>query len=230
MCMVTMTDDQVVRTSYMSTTPSVQTVTRGTGHSMQTFAETSETLTISTGRDLGLFVDWGDLAQSPWTKQADLFDRIGQLLNEFVETSVLAQHASWANLGDSAGAIALASTTTITVSATNVDDIIRAVKREIRIFNGQTQMNQNGVGIIWRPADFELLEGFVQALDKTVGLDKSSLIYGETPEEDNAYQPERGVQRLSEKTSIKSPYWRCNSLNIGMTKETYERNSSVKTL
>ena len=160
MCDVTITDTQVIRSSYMSTTPSVQSVTRGTGHSMQTFAETSQTLTISTGRDLGLFVDWGDLAQSPWTKPAELFDRIGALLNEFIESDVLAQHASWtdfdnASIGGASG--------NITVSASNVDEIVRGVKREIREANGQAVMNQNGVGFVWRAADFELLEAFTQA-------------------------------------------------------------------
>ncbi len=160
MCDVTISDTRVISSSYMSTTPSVQTVTRGTGHSMQTFAETAETLTISTGRDLGLFVDWGDLAQSTWTKPAELFDRIGALLNEYVEGAVLARHASFtdfdnASIGGSAG--------NITVSASNIDDIIRGVKREIREANGQAKMNQNGVGFVWRAADFEILEAFVQA-------------------------------------------------------------------
>lgn len=160
MCDVVITDTRVISTSYMSTTPSVQTVTRGTGHSMQTFAETAETLTISTGRDLGLFVDWADLAQSDWTKPAELFNRIGALLNEFIETSVLAQYASWttfdnASIGGAAG--------NITVSASNIDDIIRGIKREIRKASGQALMNEKGVGIVWRPADFEILEAFVQA-------------------------------------------------------------------
>lgn len=160
MCDVMITDTRVISTSYMSTTPSVQTVTRGTGHSMQTFAETAETLTISTGRDLGLFVDWADLSQSNWTKPAELFDRIGALLNEFIESNVLAQYASWttfdnASIGGSAG--------NITVTAANIDDIIRGIKREIREANGQMLMKQNGVGIVWRAADFEILEAFVQA-------------------------------------------------------------------
>jgi hypothetical protein len=163
MCDVTITDTRVISTSYMSTTPSVQTVTRGTGVDLQTFAETAETLTISTGRDLGIFVDWADIAQSPWTKPAELFDRIGALLNEFIEANVLAQHAQWTDFGTlSIGAGGLA-TDQITVSAANIDDIIRGVKREIREANGQMFMNSNGVGFVWRAADFELLEAFVQA-------------------------------------------------------------------
>lgn len=160
MCDVTITDTRVISSSYMSTTPSVQTVTRGTGTALQTFAETAETLTISTGRDLGLVVDHADLYQSDWTKPAELFDRIGALLNEYIESAVLARHASWtdfdnASIGGSAG--------NITVSASNIDDIIRGVKREIREANGQMLMNMNGVGFVWRAADFEILEAFTQA-------------------------------------------------------------------
>lgn len=160
MCDVIITNTRVISSSYMSTTPSVQTVTRGTGVALQTFVETAETLTISTGRDLGVLVDWGDFYQSPWTSKAELFDRIGALLNEYVESAVLARHASWtdfdnASIGGAAG--------NITVSASNIDDIIRGVKREIREANGGMLMKQNGVGFVWRAADFEYLEAFVQA-------------------------------------------------------------------
>lgn len=164
MCDVTVTNTRVISSSYMSTTPSVQTVTRGTGVALQTFAETAETLTISTGRDLGVLVDWGDFYQSPWTKQAELFDRIGSLLNEFIESDVLGRHASWTNMGvgDITGGVAN-DTTAISVSASNVDDIIRGLKRLIRTSNGGSLMKRNGMGIVWRPADFEILEAFVQA-------------------------------------------------------------------
>lgn len=163
MCDVTITDTRAISTSYMNTTPSVQTVTRGTGHAIQLIGETSQTLTISTGRDLGIFVDWADQAQSPWTTGAELFDRIGALLNEFIESNVLAQHTAWTDFGQEALDSNSAGSTQITVSASNVDDIIRAVKREIREANGQMFMNRYGVGFVWRAADFELLEAFVQA-------------------------------------------------------------------
>lgn len=160
MCDVTTTNTRVISSSYMSTTPSTQAVSRGTGTALQAFVETAETLTISTGRDLGVYVDWGDYYQSPWTKKAELFDRIGALLNEYIEGQVLAQHATWtdfdnASIGGSAG--------NITVAASNIDDVIRGVKREIREGNGQMMMNQYGVGFVWRAADFEILEAFVQA-------------------------------------------------------------------
>jgi len=162
MCMVTITDTKLISTSYLSSTPSVQSVTRGTGHDMQVFVETAETLDIATGRDLGLFVDWADLAQSPWTKPAELFDRIGALLNEYIESAVLAQYGSRTDFGTSDIGGGGTSATGITVSASNIDDIIRGVKKTIREANGQSQMNANGVGFVWRPADFEILEAFAQ--------------------------------------------------------------------
>ena len=161
-CKITMTDTRAISTSRMSD-PGITTVTRGTGFIIQDIDEIAETLTISTGRDLALFVDWADLSQSPWTKPMELFDRIGALLNEFIEQDVLAQHGTWANFGTLDINAGGSSDTQITVSASNIDDIIRGVKRVIRVANGQFFMNQNGVFFVWRAADFEILEAFVQA-------------------------------------------------------------------
>ena len=163
MCDVTMTDTRAISSSYQATAFSTLGVTRGTGHVLVVLTETAQTLTISDGRDLGVFVDWADLAQSPWTKPAELFDRIGALLNEYIEAQVLAQHASWTDVGDSAGAVTSGVATQITVSASNIDDIIRGIKRIARVANGGLMLAQRGVGFIWRPGDFEFLEAFVQA-------------------------------------------------------------------
>jgi len=163
MCDVTISDIRVISTSYMSTSPTAATVDRTNDFALQAIVETAETLTISTRRHVPVYVDWGDLAQSPWTKPGEIFDRIGAILNEFIESNVLGQHAQWTDFGGADIGLGGASTDQITVSASNIDDIIRGVKREIREANGQSLMNQNGVGFIWRPADFELLEAFVQA-------------------------------------------------------------------
>ena len=73
------------------------------------------------------------------------------------------KYDSWTDFGLSSIGGGGTSTSAITVDASNIDDIIRGVKREIREGNGQMLMNQNGVGFVWRAADFELLEAFVQA-------------------------------------------------------------------
>lgn len=162
-CDVLYTDSRTVTTGYMSTVPSVQTVTRGTAFNPQDFALTAETLTISTGRDIPIFVDFADLAQTGYNTQMEIAETQGDLLNEYIESAVLGQHALWTDVGDSGGVVTSGVTGAITVDASNVDDIIRGVKRIIRVANGQSAMRQKGVFIVWRPADFELLEAFVQA-------------------------------------------------------------------
>ena len=159
-CSVKLTNTRVVSTSYWSTTPAVQSVTRGTGFAFQDFAETAESLTISTERDLGVYVDFGDLAQSPWTTRNEIYNRIAALLDEFIETNLLAQNASWtdfdnSHIGGGAG--------NITVSAGNIDDIARAIKRRVRKANGHKQLKQYGSFVIGRPEDMEFVEAFAQA-------------------------------------------------------------------
>ena len=83
---------------------------------------------------------------------------MGQLVNERVEALFLAQHAGWTNFGsDGAGGFGLA-TTQITVSVSNIDNIIRAVKRVVTEANGYELAQKHGIAIVWRPEDFEKLE------------------------------------------------------------------------
>src|SRR3990167_9484404 len=162
-CDVIYTDTRTITTSRISTVPTTAAVTRGTVFNPTSIALTDQDLTISTGRDCAVFVDFGDLFQTGYNTQMEIADEQGQLLNEFIESNVLAQHGDWTDVGDSAGTITSGVTAQITVGANNVDDIIRGIKRIIRVANGQAKMRANGVFIIWRPADFELLEAFVQA-------------------------------------------------------------------
>ena len=141
----------------------MQSVTRGTAFAFQDFVETAETLTISTERDLGVYVDFADLAQSPWTTRNEIYNRIAALLDEFIETNLLAQHASWTNFGTSSIGGGGTATDPITISANNIDDIARAMKRIIRKANGHKQMRQYGTFAVVRPEDFEYLEAFAQA-------------------------------------------------------------------
>lgn len=148
----------------MSTVPSVQTATRGTATAAQTYADTNESITISTFLELPMYIDWADLAQSQYHSQMNMAELQALKLGESVEAGVLGDHTNWTDVGDDgSGGIASASTTKLTVTQNNIDDIIRGVKRIIRKANGQDLMARNGVFFVWRPEDFELLEGFVQA-------------------------------------------------------------------
>lgn len=174
-CRVEYTDSRVLNNPYMSTEPTIQNGTRDTAFSFQEWALTNEAITINTYRELGTYIDRADLAQTGFGMQMERADRQAQLMNEKIENAMLASHADWtdfdnATIGGAAG--------NITVSAQTVDDMIRAMKREVREGNGQSLMSQNGAFFVWRPADFEYLEAFVQA--RIVGLVKSLLIDLET--------------------------------------------------
>lgn len=158
-CKVEYTDSKVLHNPYI-TDPTVQTGTRGSAYTHQDVTLTDETVDITTFKILPQLIDRADLAQSTFVKQMEMADRQGVLLNEAIETGMLAEHAQWTNfdnasIGGAAG--------NITVSETNIDDIIRGIKREIREANGEALMDRNGAFIVWRPADFEKLEAYVQA-------------------------------------------------------------------
>ena len=144
----------------MSTVPSIQSHTRGTAYTHQTLVVTTDSITIDQSSNIPMFVDRADEAQTSYAKQMEMADLQGTLINENYETLMLAAHATWTDftntaIGGSAG--------NITVSASNIDDIIRGVKREVGEANGQRLADRNGMFIVWRYADMELLEQFAQA-------------------------------------------------------------------
>lgn len=158
-CKVEYTDTKVLHNPYV-TDPTVQTGTRGSAYTHQDVTLTDETVDITTFKILPQLIDRADLAQSTFVSQMEMAARQGVLLNEAIETGMLAEHAQWTNfdnasIGGGAG--------NITVSESNIDDIIRGIKREIREANGEDLMNRNGAFVVWRAADFEKLEAYVQA-------------------------------------------------------------------
>ena len=157
------TDSYAIGLPYMSTEFVAQTGTRGTAYGFSDFTLTNEQLSISVPKLAPIFIDRADLAQCSYVNQMDMADRQASLLNEQVESLMLADHAAWTNVGDSGGVITSGVTTAITVSATNIDDIVRGVRRIVTVANGTDLMNRNGLFFVWRPADFEALEQFAQA-------------------------------------------------------------------
>ena len=158
-CHVEYTDDRVLHNPYI-TDPTVQDGTRGSAYTHQDITLTDDSVTISDFKILPQLIDRADLAQQTFVKQMELAARQAVLLNERIETAMLAEHAQWTNfdnasIGGAAG--------NITVSEANIDDIIRGMKREIREANGESLMEEKGMFIIWRAADFEKLEAYAQA-------------------------------------------------------------------
>jgi len=162
-CDVTYSDNYIFNVPYMSTEFSAQTGTRGTAYSFSDFTLTNEQLTISTKEVVPIFIDRADQAQCTYVSQMEMAERQAALLLDKVESAVLADHAAWTDVGDVAGVITSGNTTQATVSATNIDDIVRGVRRIITVANGEELANRNGIFFVWRPADFEALEQFAQA-------------------------------------------------------------------
>ena len=157
-------DVRTIVNGSLTTEPPVQTGTRGTAYGFSDFTITADTLTINVKRLVGVFIDEADRHQQSYVDQMSIAEFQGKKISEYVEAQMLAQHASWTNFG--AGDLNNTSTddtTTITVSATNIDDLIRAIKRKLYKNNGVDFAVEKGIFIVWRPEDFELLEAFVQA-------------------------------------------------------------------
>lgn len=153
------TDIQVLHNPYL-TDVTANTGTRGTGYTPEAVTTTDDTITINTYKIAAQYIDRADLAQKTFAGWMDLADNQGLVLNEAIETAMYANHAEYtdfdnASIGGSAG--------NITVSESNVDDIIRGIKREIREANGDAMLERYGAFIVWRPADFEKVEAVAQA-------------------------------------------------------------------
>lgn len=156
---------QIFNVPYIPTAnePVMQTGTRGTAYGFTDFTVTNNTLTINTYKPISVFIDQADLAQCTLVNSVQMGELQGKKINEWVESAMLGDHASWTNIGDTGGGAIGLATTQITVSQTNIDDIIRGVKREIVKANGLDLASENGVFFVWRPQDFEMLENFAQA-------------------------------------------------------------------
>lgn len=153
------TDTQVIHNPYL-TDVTANDGTRGTAYTPEAVTTTDDTVTINSFKIAAQYIDRADLAQKTFAGWMELADNQGIMLNEAIETAMYANHAEYTNfdnasIGGGAG--------NITVSESNIDDIIRGVKREIREANGENRMDRNGAFFVWRPADFEKLEAYVQA-------------------------------------------------------------------
>lgn len=158
-CKVKYTDTYILHNPYR-TDPTVQTGTRDQAYTHQAVTLVDDDVTISTFKILPQYIDRADLAQQSYEDKMSLAANQGRLLNEALDTAMLASHASWtdfdnASIGGDAG--------NITVSETNVIDIINGIIREIQEAKGASLLAQHGGFIIWRPADFEKLKLFMMS-------------------------------------------------------------------
>lgn len=153
-CKVTYTDIGTLHNPYL-TDATQYTGTRGTGYTSVAVATTDQDVSITDYIGSAEHIDRADLAQKSFSDWMEVADNMAQVLDEGMETAMLAEHAQWTNfdnasIGGSAG--------NITVAITNIKKIIASMKREIREAKGKKIADRNGMFIIWREADFELVE------------------------------------------------------------------------
>ena len=153
-CKVSYTDTGILHNPYL-TDSTVGTGTRGTGYTSTASATTDDTVTIDTYKYSAQHIDEADLAQKSFSDFMEIADNMGTMLNETMETAMLASHASWTNfdnasIGGSAG--------NITVATSNIDDIVVEIKTAIRTAGGGEMADRNGIFIQWREADFAKVE------------------------------------------------------------------------
>jgi len=94
---------------------------------------------------------------------ADMGNLLGKKIGERAEAISLANHAAWTNIGDVGAGVVGLGATGLTVSASNVDDIVRGVIEQIYAANGFNLYKEKGGFIEWRPADWTFMTQFMQA-------------------------------------------------------------------
>ena len=153
-CLVKYTDSGIWKNPYL--TDSTQyTGTRGTGYTSVAVETIDDSVSITTYVGSAQHIDKADLAQKTFSDFMEISANMAQVLEEGMETSMLAEHAQWTNfdnasIGGGAG--------NITVAISNIKKIISSVKREIREAKGGKLLARNGGFFVWRDADFELVE------------------------------------------------------------------------
>lgn len=153
-CRVEYTDVGILKNPYL-TDATVGTGTRGTAYTSTASATTDESVSITDYVYSAQHIDRADLAQKSFSSFMEIPDNMGTMLNEKIETQMLAEHAQWTNfdnasIGGAAG--------NITVAISNIKKIIAAMKTAIRVAGGGTMFGRFGAFIVWREADYELVE------------------------------------------------------------------------
>ena len=160
---VSYSNNRTVVNSSMTTEPSAVAGTRGTAYNYEDFTLTADTLTINQIKMIPMLIDEADRHQQSYVNQMSIADFQGKKINEKLESLTLGAFASWTDFGVGDLTSNADDTAAITISPTNIDDVIRAIKRKLYANNGVEFATENGIYIVWRATDFEMLEGFVQA-------------------------------------------------------------------
>ena len=161
-CKVLYTDTYTFNLPYLADI-SLQSVTRSSPYTAQAIIQSNETLVIDQQRLAPMVIPQADYFQSRYSDFMQLAERQAAQLDAQVETYVwgAAQTTTFENFDD--GSIGGSAGTSITVSISNIDDIIANVKRVIFTARGAEQLGRNGGFVLWDPTRFALVEQWAMA-------------------------------------------------------------------
>lgn len=165
-CDVQYSDTQVYELPYVGTASesAIQTgLTRGNTYTFQDVTMSTETLTIGTFDILSELLDRADEAQSKYAKRMERARIQGDKVNERLQRIMQTLFATATNLGDVGSGVVGLGSTALTVSGTNIDDIVRGIIEQIHVAKGTTQYLRNGGFAEWRPSDWTFLTTFMQS-------------------------------------------------------------------
>lgn len=160
------TDSKVFFLPYVGTASesAVQTgLTRGNTYTFQDITMSTETLDITNFDILPELIDRADEAQSRYADRMQRAAIQGDKINERLESIFLGTYTSATDFGDTGGGVLGLSSNQITVSETNVDNIVLGVQEQIEQANGSNLYQRDGAFIVWRPADWTKMKSFMMA-------------------------------------------------------------------
>jgi len=158
-CRVDYSTTRVLHNPYQ-TKSSASSYVRGAQYSFADFTITDDNVNINTTFVIPEFIDRADLAQTGYDMQMERAQRQGEEILLTVEEGFTGDYASLTlfdntELGGSAG--------DIVATASNIDDVIRAIEKKIYSASGGRELTRNGAFVIWDPKRFELVRSFAMA-------------------------------------------------------------------
>lgn len=217
-CKVTYTDTGTLHNPYL-TDATVGTGTRGTGYTSTAVATTDEEVSFTDYSYCAQHIDEADLAQKSFSDFMEIADNMGTMLNEKLETAMLAEHAQWTNfdnasIGGSAG--------NIDVQTSNIDDIITEIKAAIRTAGGGEMADRNGIFIQWRESDFAKVE----RLAASQGFNTADNVLGNGIKQGFRYL---GVEHYSTSKNVSGHVFAGvkKAFHVGIVKSTYGKVKQI---
>lgn len=151
------TSDKVLHNPYKNRSAAVS-YTKGGQYSFADVTVTDDTVDIDTTQVVTEFIDEADLGIAGYDFQMELSDDQSRAIREAVEGEFLKAHSQGTTFDD--GDIGGTGGTDITLSATNVDNVVRAARKKLMQGRGFEMYNRFGASFIWDPAQFELLSEY----------------------------------------------------------------------